>query len=79
MEVEADGNRPAKSRIQAIQDLKTHIPNTLEDLRKLIGFNGFHQDWIPNYKLHITQWQQHIKTLRTQEQAHGEGNDVGNL
>ena len=67
MDVEADGNRPANSKMQALIDLRSTIPQGLEDLRKLIGFIGFYQDWIANYELRITPWRQHVKTLRARE------------
>ena len=63
MDVEADGNRPARSKMQALEDLKTQPPNTVTDLRQLIGLIGFYQDWIANYELRIGRWRQHIKTL----------------
>ena len=64
MDVEADGNRPARSKMQALEDLKTQIPKTLTDLRQLIGLIGFYQDWIANYELRIGRWRQHIKALK---------------
>ena len=64
MDVEADGNRPARSKMEALDELKTQPPRTLTDLRKVIGLIGFYQDWIPNYELRIGQWRQHIKKLK---------------
>ena len=64
MDVEADGNRPAKSKMQALEDLKTQTPKTVTDLRQLIGFIGFYQDWLANYELRIGRWRQHIKRLK---------------
>ncbi|KAI2511600.1 hypothetical protein MHU86_2854 [Fragilaria crotonensis] len=64
MDVEADGNRPARSKMQALEDLKNQIPNTLTDLRQVIGLIGFYQDWIANYELRIGRWRQHIKKLK---------------
>ena len=69
MDVEADGNRPARSKMQALLDLKETTPNTLADLRKLIGLLGFYQDWIPNYELRISPWRKHVKTLKDAEAA----------
>ena len=64
MDVEDDGNRPARSKMQALEDLKHQPPNTLTDLRQLIGLIGFYQDWIANYELRIGRWRQHIKDLK---------------
>ena len=64
MDVEADGNRPARSKMQALVDLKDQAPKTLTDLRQLIGLIGFYQDWIANYELRIGRWRQHIKKLK---------------
>ncbi|KAI2508403.1 hypothetical protein MHU86_6077 [Fragilaria crotonensis] len=64
MDVEADGNRPARSKMQALEDLKNQAPNTVTDLRQLIGLIGFYQDWIANYELRIGRWRQHIKKLK---------------
>lgn len=67
MDVEADGNRPAKSKMQAINALKDQPPQTTEDLRKLIGLIGFYQDWINNYEMRISAWREHIRTLRNND------------
>ena len=64
MDVEAEGNRPARSKMQALEDLKSKPPNTLTDLRQIIGLIGFYQDWLANYELRIGRWRQHIKTLK---------------
>ena len=61
MDVEADGNRPARSKLQALEDLKSQAPQTLTDLRQLIGLIGFYQDWIERYELRIGRWRQNIK------------------
>ena len=64
MDVEADGNRPARSKMQALEDLKNQAPKTVTDLRQLIGLIGFYQDWIANYELRIGRWRNHIKKLK---------------
>ena len=64
MDIEKDGNRPARSKMQALQDLKSNPPKTLTDLRQIIGLIGFYQDWIANYELRIGRWRQHIKQLK---------------
>lgn len=64
MDIEADGNRPARSKMQALEDLKHQPPRTVTDLRQLIGLIGFYQDWIANYELRIGRWRQHVKTLK---------------
>jgi hypothetical protein len=50
--------------MQALEDLKIQAPNTLTDLRQLIGLIGFYQDWIANYELRIGRLRQHIKKLK---------------
>ncbi len=50
--------------MHALEDLKCKTPNTLTDLRQLIGLIGFYQDWIANYELRIGRWRQHIKKLK---------------
>ena len=65
MDVEADGNRPARSKMQALEELKAQPPRSVTDLRQLIGLVGFYQDWIANYELRIGRWRQHIKALKT--------------
>jgi hypothetical protein len=40
-----DGNSPAKSKYEAIEELER--PEIFTDLRMLIGFIGFYRDWIP--------------------------------
>ena len=72
MDVEADGNRPARSKMQALNDLKDQSPKTLTDLRQLIGLIGFYQDWIANYELRIGRWRQHIKQLKGTQATEGE-------
>ena len=67
MDVEADGNRPARSKMQALIELKETTPNSLADLRKLIGLLGFYQDWLPNYELPISKWRKHVKALKDAE------------
>lgn len=67
MDVEKDGNRPAKSKMQALLQLKEQTPQGLEDLRKLIGFIGFYQDWIDNFEIRITRWRKHIKEIKANE------------
>ena len=74
MDVEVDGNRPARSKMQALEDLKTQPPNTVTDLRQLIGLIGFYQDWIANYELRIGRWRQHIKTLSATKPMESEAN-----
>jgi Reverse transcriptase (RNA-dependent DNA polymerase)/RNase H-like domain found in reverse transcriptase len=64
MDIEADGNRPARSKMQALEDLQHQPPRTVTDLRQLIGLIGFYQDWIANYELRIGRWRQHIKTVK---------------
>ena len=65
MDVEADGNRPARSKMQALEDLKSQPLRTVTDLRQFIGLIGFYQDWIANYELRIGRWRQHIKALKS--------------
>ena len=72
MDVKADGNRPARSKMQALEDLKSQTPKTLTDLRQLIGLIGFYQDWIANYELRIGRWRQHIKQLKATKPTEGE-------
>jgi Reverse transcriptase (RNA-dependent DNA polymerase)/RNase H-like domain found in reverse transcriptase len=74
MDIEADGNRPARSKMQALEDLKDQPPNTVTDLRHLIGLIGFYQDWIANYELRIGGWRQYIKTLRGTKSTESEMN-----
>ena len=64
MDIEKDGNRPARSKMQALEELKSNPPKTLTDLHQIIGLIGFYQDWIANYELRIGRWRQHIKQLK---------------
>jgi hypothetical protein len=54
-----DGNSPAKSKYEAIEELER--PELFTDLRMLIGFIGFYRDWIPLYEERIGRWREHMK------------------
>jgi hypothetical protein len=58
-----DGNSPAQSKYEAIEELEQ--PELFTDLRMLIGFIGFYREWIPLYEERIGRWREHMKKAPT--------------
>ena len=54
IDVEPEGNAPARAKTDAFQKLGR--PHTWADLRMLIGVFGFYQKWLQNFELRIQPW-----------------------
>ena len=63
VDVTADGNQPASSKYKAVRDLKHKHPTDPAQLRKIIGFFGFYQEWIPFYEVKISRWRDYLKKV----------------
>jgi hypothetical protein len=61
IDVTPDGNVPAESKNDALMKMCAQTPNSTTDLRRIIGFFGFYQEWIPWYEIRISRWRQHLK------------------
>jgi hypothetical protein len=59
VDILSEGNRPAKSKDEAFEKLEP--PKSYSDLRALIGFFGFYQEWIPLYEFRLGPWRTKIK------------------
>lgn len=82
MDVKVGRNRPARSKMQALEDLKPQLPTTLtaDSRRLLIGglVIGLYKDWISNYKAQtIGRCCQHIKQLKGAKPIEGETEEMG--
>jgi hypothetical protein len=54
LDINQEGNSPAKSKFEAFQKLGP--PNTFTDLNMLIGCFGFYQEHIPLFEARIKRW-----------------------
>mmetsp|Transcript_2604 Transcript_2604/g.3894 ORF Transcript_2604/g.3894 Transcript_2604/m.3894 type:complete len:157 (+) Transcript_2604:295-765(+) len=54
-DVEADGNKPAQSKLQALDKLRAS-PHGVGDLRGIIGMLGFYSEFLPYLELKIAPW-----------------------
>ena len=68
-DMEADGNRPAKSKDHLFENLRISKPESMGDLRILIGLLGFYQEWIPLFEVRIKQWRDYQKDLPPGKQS----------
>jgi hypothetical protein len=57
IDIKAPGNRPAKSKVQAFNDLKLNPPVTVVDQKGLKGMIGFYHEWIPLFEIRIQRYQ----------------------
>ena len=53
LDIAPDGNQPASAKFKDLDALGENPPATSKDLRAIIGFFGFYQDWIPYYEHRI--------------------------
>ena len=58
-DIEAEGNRPAESKLPSVENLRLKDPFTMADLGLLIGFIGFYLEWIPNFEIRIARWREY--------------------
>jgi hypothetical protein len=63
IKVGPNGNSPATSKFEALQNLPS--PKTWSDLRRIIGFLGFYQNWIQQFELRLSPFRklQHRQPL----------------
>ncbi len=61
MDITPDGNTPATSKDKSFENLRIKEPASIGDLRLLIGFIGFYQEWLPLFEIRIARWRKYIK------------------
>ena len=59
LDIEAAGNRPAKSKDKLFENVRMKAPESMGDLRLLIGLLGFYQEWIPLFEVRISRWREY--------------------
>ena len=67
IDITGQGNQPASSKFKAFRELGELVPTSIGQIRKIIGFIGFYQEWLPFYEVRVDKWRTYIATADDDE------------